>query len=203
MKKKQKEELEAAVEAEIPIGVVVVPEEDGREERLKKRVDFYIDSFKTMTEKEFRDIESYDEPRTRTPEDLTAIIDALVEREHDYGTCVYAMTHAALAAYNYVAYKLGVTGFQASCADLAFIRRNRHYEDGFRILDYNKLLYPQYFNNPEHFPTAHQLLMDNQEALSKKATELLAEREHVHPDVKRHWEWIQSLESKAKSDENV
>jgi len=185
-----------AMEAKLPIGICVVPEEDDRETRLKGRVDFYIENFKTMTEKEFRDIESYDEPRTRTIEDLTAIIDALVEREHDYGTCVYAMTHAALAAFNYVAHKLGVTGFQAGAADMTFIGRTRNMENGFRIVDYNKLLYPQYYDSPEHFPSARQLLIKNKEELSKKATELLGDREDVHPNVKAHWEWVVSLGSK-------
>jgi len=194
MKDNQKEEFKAAIQAEIPIGVCIVPEEENREIKLKERVDFYIEKFKTMTEKEFVDIEPYDEPRARTLEDLLSLINALVERNHDYGTCVYAMTHAALVAFNYVAYKLGVTGFQAGCADLSFIQRTRRYNNGFRIIDYNKLLYPQYFDNPKYFPTAHQLLEKNYEQLSKKAKELLTEKELAHPNVKKHWKWICDLQ---------
>lgn len=46
--------------------------------------------------------------------ELVSYINGLVMQKHDYGTCVYAISLSAVAAYNYVAHELGVTGFQAS-----------------------------------------------------------------------------------------
>jgi hypothetical protein len=75
-----------------------------------------------MTEEQLREFKT---PWPQSIEELNDIIQALVERQHDYGTCVYAMSIAAVAAYNFVAHKLGTTGFQAGCADLDIVRRNR------------------------------------------------------------------------------
>ncbi|MBK7380837.1 MAG: hypothetical protein IPJ03_17905 [Ignavibacteriales bacterium] len=104
----------------------------------------------------------------KTLDELNKVIEQLTERKHDYGTCVYAMSIAAVATFNYVASKLGVTGFQASCADLDILRRTRNYKNGFSIIDYNNLLYPQYWDD-EHFPSKEQLLEKNKEQLAKAA----------------------------------
>ena len=127
-------------------------------------------------------------------EELTDYIEALTERGHDYGTCVYAMSMAATATFYYVSQVLGVTGFQASVAELNFIERTRHMKYGFRILDYEKILYPQYFSDKEYFPTAMEILEKNKNALAKAAKEKLEKTQGmVHPEVREHWEWIASL----------
>ena len=136
-----------------------------------------------LTEQEMREAKV---PWPKTQDELMEYIQSLVEREHDYGTCVYAMSMAAVAAYYYVAHKLGVTGFQASCADLDILRRTRDMKHGFRIIDYEKLLYPQYLT-PDHFPSVDQLLKDNIDWLSEEAKRLLDESPNAHPDVKGHW----------------
>lgn len=94
-----------------------------------------------MTEIELKEAKV---PWLKTKEELIDYIDKLVEQEHNYGTCVYAMSMAAVAAFNYVASKLIVTGFQASCAELDILRRIRNLEGSFMITDASKLLYPQY-----------------------------------------------------------
>ena len=128
-------------------------------------------------------------------DELTEYIESLVNQPQSYGTCVYAMSLASVATFNYVADKLGVTGFQASCADLDFIKRVRGLKHGFRITDYKNLLFPQYYHDPESFPTARQLLEKNLERLQEDAKDLLEEEGErlVHPDVLKHWEWIVSL----------
>lgn len=80
----------------------------------------------------------------KTVEDLAAYVERLAGGQHDYGTCVYAMSLAAVAAFNLVAHKLGVTGFQASCADIDILRRTRRYAGPFAIIGSDKMLYPQY-----------------------------------------------------------
>ena len=146
-------------------------------------------SIKEMTEKELREAEV---TTPKSIEELNQYIDDLVTRQHDYGTCVYAMSMSAFATFNYVARKLGVTGFQASCADLDFIGRSRMMKDGFRIIDYNKLLYPQYLTE-EHFPSIKKLMMDNKESLKEKAKNLLDENgERANNQVIKHWKKLAS-----------
>ncbi len=72
------------------------------------------------------DMREVKNPQPYTPKQLADYIDSLVSRNHDYGTAVYAMSLAAVAAFNYVAHKVGSSGFQASCADLDVLRRTRN-----------------------------------------------------------------------------
>ena len=67
--------------------------------------------YEKMTEQEMRDTEV---PRANTIGELSDYIESLVQQEHDYGTCVYAMSMAATAAFNYVARRLGVAVGQAA-----------------------------------------------------------------------------------------
>ena len=144
---------------------------------------------------EIRDM-SFDEltkldPKTHSSVDeLGRFIEELVNREHDYNTCVPAMSLAAYAAFNYVAHKLGVTGFQASCADSEFIRRTRNWKHGGRLIDYGNLLYPQYLTEA-HFPSLQTLLKEQASMLAKAAKKLLDEQRdgelRSHPDVEAHW----------------
>lgn len=137
-----------------------------------------------LTEQQMRDA---DVPWPETVEELAEYVTSLVDRPHDYGTCVYAMSMAALAAMYHVAKKLGVTGFQASCADMDILRRSRRLDDGFRIVNYSNLLYPQYWN-AEHFPTAVDLMRDPDVAkrIREKAGELLESGRGVGA-VRDHW----------------
>ena len=146
-----------------------------------------------QTEKEMRETK---DKHPKSAKELSSYINSLVSREHEYGTCVYAMSLAAVAAFNYVAHKLGVTGFQANCADLDVIRRTRGMKHGFRIIDYNDLLYPQYLTS-ERFPDAIQLINNEKEQLSKAAkAKLLEDKKSIsgaHPNVKAWWEYLASL----------
>jgi hypothetical protein len=134
-----------------------------------------------QTEQEMRnaDVPSFD-----TMEALQAYIASLIEREHDYGTCCYAMSMASVATFNYVAKKLGVTGFQASCADLDILRRTRHLDGPFCILKAEDELYPQY-NNPKKLEECRESWRD---WMSEQASLKLQERGHyAHPNVVAHW----------------
>lgn len=135
------------------------------------------------TEAQLRDL---DMPWPHTEKELSAIIAAVTDRQHDYGTCVYAMSIAAEAAFNLVAHKLGVTGFQASCADMDIIRRTRRYKSGFAIIDYDDLLYPQYRHKFDQFQWDN-LIRENREHLQKLAKAALADNSNAHPDVVAHW----------------
>lgn len=133
------------------------------------------------TEKQMRDA---DVPWLKTPDELSAYIAALVSRPHDYGTCVYAMSMAAVAAFHYVASVLGVTGFQASCADLDIVRRTRSLKGPFMIIDANDLLYPQY-DVREKLET---FIKENKEWCATEARKHIAENPRAHPNVRAHWD---------------
>lgn len=134
------------------------------------------------TEAAMRDTKA---PWPQNRRQLDEYIDSLVEREHDYGTCVYAMSLAAEAAFNYVAHKLGTTGFQSSCADLDFIRRTRSIEGPFILLNGQDCLYPQY-NLREKLEEA---LQSWDGWLKEEATKKLADADRfVSEGVKQHWE---------------
>lgn len=138
-----------------------------------------------MTEQEMREAEV---PWLETPEELSSYIAALVEQEHDYGTSAYAMSLAAVAAFQYVAKKLGTTGFQASCADMDVLRRTRGYENGFMILDANNLLYPQYDLPGE----VREWIVETRFRLAPVARERL--KSAMHPRVRKHMQQIADLE---------
>lgn len=153
-------------------------------DEISKRQAEAIEQAGAMTEAEMHDAKA---PSPKSLTELSDYINSLVERPHDYGTCVYAMSLAATATFNYVAGKLGVTGFQASCADLDILRRTRGLEMGC-ILDYEKLLYPQYCNDVE-FPSWQGLLANQKlrPQLAELARNHLAESPNAHPNVIAHW----------------
>jgi hypothetical protein len=146
----------------------------------------YLDHLRNGDEKELRDTKQV---WPKTMEEVSQILDTLTTREHDYGTCVYAMSHGAVAAYNYVAHCLGVTGFQASCADLDIIRLNRHWNNGFRLTNFADLLFPQYMVR-RSFPMLEDLLADQREALETEAKKKLEKGGAMHPNVREHLEWL-------------
>lgn len=135
------------------------------------------------TEQEMRQA---DVPWPESIEELVAYIRSLTDREHDYGSVCYAMSMAAVAAFQYVAKKEGCTGFQASCADLDIIRRTRLIKGPFMLIKGEDMLYPQY--------DLHEKLneaMDNwKEWAAEECAKKLTEVPDAHPDVIAHWEML-------------
>lgn len=122
-------------------------------------------------------------PWPYTKEQLVEYIESLVNREHDYSTACYAMSLAALAAFNYVAHRLGVTGFQASCADLDFIRKNRDMKGPFMLIKAEDALCPQ--TNPRQ--QLEDALAKWQPWLREQAQkELASNHDSFHPNVIAH-----------------
>jgi hypothetical protein len=122
-------------------------------------------------------------PWPLTKEQLTEYVESLVSKSHDYGTCVYAMSMAAEAAFNYISGQLGVTGFQASCADLDFVRRTRHIGGPFILLKGEDALYPQYDLEAK----LAEAMQSWKPWLKEQAEKKLADPSHAHPDVRAHW----------------
>ena len=142
------------------------------------------------TEAQMREMKA---PTFDTAQEVADYIRALTDRPHDYGTCVYAMSLAAVAAFNHVARKLGVTGFQASCADLDVLRQTRDFRWG-RLLNFDDLLYPQY---RDKFPDYERLLDENRDRLAELAAAKLEDTPDAHPNVVAHWRYLAGRVAKA------
>lgn len=137
------------------------------------------------TEAEMRD---HEVPTLKSVDDLVTYINSLLEREHEYGTAVYAMSLAATAAYNFVASKLGVTGAMAGLAALDTLRRLKHIDGPFMVVNGRDMLYPQCW--PEQ--KLYEVLDEWMPWASAEAGKLLEEHvktgfAHVHPNVLQHW----------------
>lgn len=147
----------------------------------------------SITEAEMRAEEA---PCPDNLENLNEYITSLLERKHDYGTCVYAMSLAATAAFNHVSSKLGVTGFQASCADLDILRRTRSMECPFIILKAADMLFPQY-DLPKKLSEAMESWKEwAAEECEKKLKESGVK---AHPNVISHWERLAAHKSNGKT----
>lgn len=145
----------------------------------------------TTPEQEIRNQEA---PWFDSPDQLQKYINSLVERPQDYGSCVYAMSLAAVAAFQYVASKLGVTGFQASCADLDFIRRTRNIKGPFMLVNAEKMLYPQYDIRSDLEEAIEKWKPWAAEQAEKKLTEVTG---FVAESVKNHWIYLASLKKES------
>lgn len=122
-------------------------------------------------------------PTPETTAELSDYIESLVGQQNDYGTCVYAMSLSAVAAFNYAAHKLGVTGFQASCADLDILKRIRHLDGPFMLVKGEDALYPQ----SDPLKKVRAAIESWNEWLQTEARKKLSENNTAHPDVLRHW----------------
>lgn len=140
--------------------------------------------------KQENEMRNADVPTPKSAKELSKYIDDLVKRQHDYGTCVYAISMAATAAFNYVASQLGVTGFQASCADMDILRRTRSLNGPFMILDGSQALYPQY--DLEGKVREWLRTDDFKKYLAEEARKKLAETDGASPMVAAHWRRLAS-----------
>lgn len=139
-----------------------------------------VQALATMTEAQLREFDFPSWPETQDEVDL--VILTLEKRSHDYGTCCYAMSIAAYAAFCYMASKLGTTGFQASCADLDILRRTRLLKGPFMIIKAEDQLYPQCARKWD------EAIEGWKPWLKEQAEKNLAEKDSAHPNVVEHWE---------------
>lgn len=137
------------------------------------------------------------EAKEQTLETLPAFLKRLGEDySHDYGTICHAIAIAAYAAARVVdnGPQGGITGFQAGAVMWEFIRLWKHIDGPCRLLQYDKMLYPQY---DEHY--ARTISKSTWEWLQKEAKTKLAEAAKQQlvasevtpsPVVLAHWQSI-------------
>ena len=131
----------------------------------------------------------YKDAKIQTLETLPEFMRHLAEDySHDYGTICHAIGASAIAA----AWAMdnspngGITGFQAGAIMWCFIQ-NWSYSDnkyGLKILDMDKLLYPQY---GDIFNTISE---NTWKSIQKEAQNNLDSETDAHPDVVAHWKSI-------------
>jgi hypothetical protein len=126
----------------------------------------------------------------RNVEQLTEFAKELLEdTQHDYGTVCHAIAALAIGAAWYGAHSQGITGFQAGFIMWDFIRQWEYSDNkcGLRIIDYDKMLYPQYEDIFEKTITSKHF-----KKMQEVAAERIKEKDLAHPDVVKHWESIVS-----------
>lgn len=162
-----------------PVNPADFPSPEELDAKWKKE----IEAAGVATEAEMRDATV---PWPQSEAELAEYIHSLAKRPHDYGTCVYAMSMAATAAFHYVAHELGCTGFQASCADMDILRRTRLMKGPFAIVKGEDLLYPQYDLRERLEEWIENWTPWAAEEAKKKLAGLKSE-EDAHPSVIAHW----------------
>lgn len=131
---------------------------------------------------------------TNRPEnsaELADLIESLtvfdyVEGGEGYEKSADAMWQAAVAAFNYVARRVGATGFQASWAALRFYSEAMGVDGPFMVVRFEDALYPQY----DVVGRVRDSLAEQRDWLRDEAVKKLAAMEKdsiVHPDVEAHW----------------
>ena len=106
---------------------------------------------------------------------------------YDYGVAPRSIAQAALATAWYLSNEFGITGFQAGFVMFDFIGdwNFSNNKCGLKIIDYDDMLYPQYYDKFEK-----TISRETFEELQKEAEENLKNTEYTHPNVVAHWQSI-------------
>ena len=137
----------------------------------------------------------------KTGEELRDAIEALVAAVTDpvasingandsYSKCAEAMWQAGYLAHEYLAAKLGVTGFQHGYSRLKLLGMLAGYKGPYMVLDGSDVLYPQYdlLRKVEGWIKSDEF----RGWAAEQARALLEERGSASPTVTAHWERLAS-----------
>jgi hypothetical protein len=145
-----------------------------------------------ITEEMGLEKEWYAEANKIKLKDLEEFITKLIKQyNHDYGTIVKAMCAgmmATMSAMNKDEEQGGITGFQASCLMWELMKHFnlRNNKCGCRLLNYDRMLYPQYHSEFQRIISEDVWLK-----LKEEAKKNIKERVEIcHPDVLKHWKDI-------------
>jgi hypothetical protein len=142
-----------------------------------------------MTGNEFLKMEM---PWPDNVQDLTSYIEEVKEKYNtSYNDAVYGPALAAIAAFNYTASQMGLSGFQASYSEMLFLEKLRNIKHGFKILNFDNLLYPQYLHDFDL--SAETLIRKNLDELKKAAKEELNSSPNAAQEVRDHWTYITEI----------
>lgn len=141
-----------------------------------------------LNEFEVRDELASRRKNIKTLEELTEFIKDVEENyNYDYGVAPRSIAQAILAIGDYLASKMGITGFQASCVLWDFIMdwQYPYNKCGLKIINYDDMLYPQYDHKFD------KTISDSVwTALQEQAKQELEKAGYAHPSVVAHWQSI-------------
>lgn len=139
------------------------------------------------TEKQARDIFEEKLKDVKTKQDLMDYMDFIENYEHDYGTIVIGMAFVMRAAFEVMDESKcgGITGFQAGCLGWEMVKEFMDVEGPARLLDFNKMLFPQY---EDRFDKT--ISNSTWEHIQEEAKKKLSEDGLSVGRVKGHWESI-------------
>lgn len=106
-----------------------------------------------------------------------------------YGTAARSVGAIAACVAKYLSSEMGLTGFQAGCAMWDFIYAFMYPNNkcGMRLINYDDMLYPQYYDNFHNTAIPKYTW----EALQKQAKENLEKDTYfASPSVAKHWQSI-------------
>lgn len=148
---------------------------------------------KKINEEQHLEKKWFKDAKEQTIETLPAFINHIMnDYEHDYGTICHAVSACALAAAwaanNHE--QGGITGFQAGFVMWDFIRQWMYESNktSLKIIDYDKMLYPQYEGKFDKI-----ISKETFDCIQKAAQENLdriKNGDEAHPYVIKHWESI-------------
>ena len=147
-----------------------------------------------MEEKEFKEYIYKKANDIKTKEDLDNLLNEILNsKEIDYGKIVYAMSGAMLGVARFIDRSEigGITGFQAGFIGWEMVRDFLITDNktGMRIIDYDKMLYPQHKEDFKKTISKH--IWGNLQAQAKiYLKEIEEKKEHAHPKVIKHWKKI-------------
>lgn len=134
-------------------------------------------------------------------QELTSYIEEVKEKYNtSYNDAVYGPALAAIAAFNYTASQMGLSGFQASYSEMLFFEKLRDIKHGFMILNYDNLLYPQYLK--DFNLSAETLIRKNLDSLKKAAKEELEKSPYASQEVRDHWTYITEIPDSEKIEDD-
>ena len=143
-----------------------------------------------ITEEMHLEDEWFQQANKQTIDTLPQFINHLMnDYSHDYGTICHAITAAAIAAA-YAADATpqgGITGFQASFIMWDFIRHWMYKSNmcGLKLINYDKMLYPQY-----EYQFDKTINQGTWTQIQEEAAKLLAKNKNAVPEVVAHWQSI-------------
>ena len=149
-----------------------------------------------ITEKDHLEKEWLKEAHEQTLETLPKFINHLMnDYEHDYGTCVKAVTAAMIGTFATFNKQEGFTGFQVGF--IPWMMMDEFWGEskvGRRVIDFDKMLYPQYDFMYEKTitPKTFARLKEVAQKKIEEAAEALAngDENYVCNNVYRHWKSI-------------
>lgn len=124
-------------------------------------------------------------------------LDAIVEGPHDYSSSAEAVVDATVAAFNYAADKLRLTGFQAGWAALTAYCKVMGNDCPVIVFKADDLLYPQY-DLPARLA---KWIEECGPWLAEQAAERLTDPGHAVPWVVAHWRTLAAAGASRSVDE--